>query len=182
MDCTIVLPSPGHANTFSTNTVPATIADNSSPPNVIVAVNAFGSPCRRYTSRAGNRFARAVRMKSACNTDNNSTRTIRASTAAGPNANATTGSTYDATPERPATGAHPRCTLNTYTRPTPIRNSGTADTTTLVDVKASSAGLRPPPPRPAVPPAPPAAPSRATGPRSPATQPTPTSSTSPTGQ
>ena len=80
---------------------------------MIVAVSALGNACRRYTTRAGSRFARAVRTKSACSTAIISTRRMRASTAAGPSASATTGSTNDDAPDLPATGNQCRCTPNT---------------------------------------------------------------------
>src|SRR6478609_1211067 len=69
---------------------------------------------------------------------------MRERTAAGPMASASTGSTYDEGPSRPATGNQPRLTAKTQTSATPTRKSGTAPSTTLVEEKASSVRRRRP--------------------------------------
>ena len=43
----MVLPSPGHENTFSMSTVPAISPPSRSPPTVSADVIAFGNTCRK---------------------------------------------------------------------------------------------------------------------------------------
>ena len=68
---------------------------------------------------------------------------MRARTAAGPIARASTGRTYESGPARPATGTQPRLHAEHVDEPDPSRKSGIAPSTTLVEVKPSSVAAPP---------------------------------------
>src|ERR1035437_5878561 len=89
----MALPSPGHANTDSTNTDPATRPGSESAPSTTSCGVMFRSTCLPYTRDERAPFARAVLTQLSCSTSATALREYRAMPAAPTAASVTTGST-----------------------------------------------------------------------------------------
>ena len=85
-------PTPGHPNTVSTNTDPASTPGSASAKRMSSVGSAFASTCRACTARAGTPFATAVRTHCSCSSSTTDVRAYRAIPAAPTSVSVSTGS------------------------------------------------------------------------------------------
>src|SRR5665647_938322 len=131
MELTMSRPTPGHPNTVSTNTEPASTPGSASAKRMSKVGSAFASTWRACTARAGTPFATAVRTHCSCNSSTTELRAYRAIPAPPMSVSVSTGSTAwrtsSANPVLPAGSRTPnagsRSHMGTPNRAAPYVNS-----------------------------------------------------------